>query len=240
MLKKVLVVACAMSVFFMTGCMNLGGVSQEDYDAAVADRDMLMSEYFGAQDEVADLEVQKASLETEVADLEAEISVLEDEIEAALLAMEEGGGEIVTEQITDDVMLKVQLPEDFSYYGDGIYSAGTYDPSNIIVQSEQTDMFGLSFSQETIEAYFREMYEEKGYDASTFVMKTFERSEINGYDTIVMEMNIEESGMKIIQMAVVVQVEDVTCLVVYTTEESFGRYDEFWDSIKSIQVGKAK
>lgn len=239
MFKKVLVVVCAMSVFLMTGCINLGGVSQADYDAAMADRDMLLSEYIGAQDAVAELEEQKISLETEIADLEAEISVLEDEVEAAILAME-GGGEIVTEQITDDVMLKVQLPEDFSYYGDGLYSAGTYDPSNIIIQSQQTDMFGLSFSQETIEAYFKQMYESKGYDVSTFEMKTFERSQINGYDTLVMEMYIEQSGMKVTQIAVVVQVEDVTCLVVYTTEESFGRYDEFWDSVKTIQVGKAK
>lgn len=239
MFKKVLVVVCAMSVFLMTGCINLGGVSQADYDAALADRDMLLSEYIGAQDAVAELEEQKISLETEIADLEAEISVLEDEVEAAILAME-GGGEIVTEQITDDVMLKVQLPEDFSYYGDGLYSAGTYDPSNIIIQSQQTDMFGLSFSQETIEAYFKQMYEAKGYDVSTFEMKTFERSQINGYDTLVMEMYIEQSGMKVTQIAVVVQVEDVTCLVVYTTEESFGRYDEFWDSVKTIQVGKAK
>lgn len=239
MFKKVLVVVCAMSVFLMTGCINLGGVSQADYDAAMADRDMLLSEYIGAQDAVAELEEQKISLETEIADLEAEISVLEDEVEAAILAME-GGGEIVTEQITDDVMLKVQLPEDFSYYGDGLYSAGTYDPSNIIIQSQQTDMFGLSFSQEMIEAYFKQMYESKGYDVSTFEMKTFERSQINGYDTLVMEMYIEQSGMKVTQIAVVVQVEDVTCLVVYTTEESFGRYDEFWDSVKTIQVGKAK
>jgi len=239
MFKKVLVVVCAMSVFLMTGCINLGGVSQADFDAALADRDMLLSEYIGAQDAVAELEEQKISLETEIADLEAEISVLEDEVEAAILAME-GGGEIVTEQITDDVMLKVQLPEDFSYYGDGLYSAGTYDPSNIIIQSQQTDMFGLSFSQETIEAYFKQMYEAKGYDVSTFEMKTFERSQINGYDTLVMEMYIEQSGMKVTQIAVVVQVEDVTCLVVYTTEESFGRYDEFWDSVKTIQVGKAK
>ena len=78
------------------------------------------------------------------------------------------------------------------------------------------------------------------FEKGVFEMKTFERSQINGYDTLVMEMYIEQSGMKVTQIAVVVQVEDVTCLVVYTTEESFGRYDEFWDSVKTIQVGKAK
>lgn len=242
MFKKVLVITCAMSVLLLSGCANLLGVSKADYEAAMADRDMELSNYTEILEENYELEAEWDTLQEEVQSLQDEILALEEEVEIAKeeAAAAEGLGEVVIHEITDEVALKFRLPEGFSYYSDGLYSVSTYDPSNILIKSTQTNALGLVFTEEMMEEYLLQTYEDMGYDVENFEMVNFERSEIQGYEVLVIDMALTAQGLNIQQIEVVVQVEDMTCVIVYTTEESFGWYEDFLKSVESIQIGKAK
>lgn len=238
MFKKVLVIVCAMSVMVMTGCGMLGGVSQKDYEMATADRDMYMNDYLELTDASYELEDEIADLESEIATLEADILALEEEIAAAEAGAMEGNGEVVIHEITDDVAVKVQLPEGFSYSGDGMYVVDSSDPSNITVRSALTGDEGLSFTQDYLQDSIVSAYENMGYVVEAFEFPTFERGEVNGYETLFMEMSYTLNGLNIQQIEFIIQVEDTTCTIVYTTEESLGWYDQFLQSVDTIQVGK--
>lgn len=238
MFKKVLVIVCAMSVMVMTGCGMLGGVSQKDYEMAIADRDMYMNDYLELSEASYELEDEIADLESEIATLEADILVLEEEIAAAEASAMEGNGEVVIHEITDDVALKVQLPEGFSYVSDDMYKLSASDPSNITIRSALTSDDGLNFTQESLEQSILYSYENMGYVVENFEFATFERGEIKGYETLFMEMSYSLNGINLQQIEFIIQVEDTTCTVLYTTEESTGWYDEFIQSVDSIQIGK--
>ncbi len=242
MFKKVLIISCAMSALLLSGCANLLGVSKSDYEAAMADRDMELNNYVEIVDENYELEAEWDALQEEVQLLQDEVFALEEEVEIAReeAAAAEGLGELVIHEITDEVALKFRLPEGYSYVSDGLYTVSSYDPSNILIKSTQTNALGLVFTEEMMEEYLLQTYEEMGYDVENFEMVNFERSEIQGYDVIVMDMALTAQGLNIQQIEVVVQVEDMTCVIVYTTEESFGWYDEFLESVDSIQIGKVK
>ena len=51
-------------------------------------------------------------------------------------------------------------------------------------------------------------------------------------------MSYNFNGVKLQQIEFIIQVEDTTCTIVYTTEESLGWYDQFLQSVDTIQVGK--
>ncbi len=238
MFKKVLVIVCAMSVMVMTGCGMLGGVSQKDYEMATADRDMYMNDYLELAEATYDLEDEIVDLESEIETLEADILALEEEIAAAEAGAMDGDGEVVIHEITDEVALKIQLPEGFSYYGDGMYKVGASDPSNITIRSAQTSDDGLNFTQETLEQSILYSYESMGYDVEDFEFSTYESGEIKGYETLFMEISYSLNGINLQQIEFIIQVEDMTCTVLYTTEESTGWYDEFIQSVDSIQIGK--
>ncbi len=238
MFKKVLVIVSAMSVMVMTGCGMLGGVSQKDYEMATADRDMYLNDYLDLAEATDELTDEIADLESEIETLEADILALEEEIAAAEAGAMEGNGEVVVHEITDDVAVKVQLPEGFSYSGDGMYIADAPDPSNITVRSALTGDEGLSFTQDFLEQSIVSAYENMGLEVEDFVISTFERGEVNGYETLFMEMSYTLNGLNLQQVEFIIQVDDTTCTVVYTTEESLGWYDEFIQSVETIQVGK--
>ncbi len=238
MFKKVLVIVCAMSVMVMTGCGMLGGVSQKDYEMATADRDMYMNDYLELTDASYELEDEIADLESEIATLEADILALEEEIAAAEAGAMEGDGEVVIHEITDDVAVKVQLPEGFSYSGDGMYVADSSDPSNITIRSAKTGNNGLNFTKELLQETIVGTYENMGYVVEDFEISTYESDEVNGYETLFMEMSYILNGLNIQQVEFIIHVDDTTCTMVYTTEESFGWYDQFLQSVDTIQVGK--
>lgn len=238
MFKKVLVIVCAMSVMIMTGCGMLGGVSQKDYEMATADRDMYMNDYLELTEETDELTDEIAELESEIETLEADILALEEEIAAAEAGAMEGNGEVVIHEITDDVAVKVQLPEGFSYSGDGMYIADAPDPSNITVRSAQTGDNGLNFTKELLQQSIVGTYENMGYVVEDFEISTYESSEVGGYETLFMEMSYTLNGLNLQQIEFIIQVDDTTCTIVYTTEESLGWYDEFLQSVDSIQIGK--
>ena len=88
MKKKVLLITCTLSAMLLSGCGLLGGVSREDMEAAIADRDYYMEEYNEAVEEQAELEAEIDDLEAQVAELEEEnadlldvIATMEEEVE---------------------------------------------------------------------------------------------------------------------------------------------------------------
>lgn len=72
MLKRTVIVASVMAAMFLSGCGMLGGVSQEEMDSVIADRDYYAEAYTNELD-------TKTELESEIADLESQVQTLEDE-----------------------------------------------------------------------------------------------------------------------------------------------------------------
>ena len=84
MLKRTLVVIGAMSAMLLCGCGMLGGVSRDEMESVVADRDFYMEAYqdeldnqIELQDEILDLEAEVATLEEEKAELEEELAAMQ-------------------------------------------------------------------------------------------------------------------------------------------------------------------
>lgn len=84
MLKRTLVVIGAMSAMLLCGCDMLGGVSRDEMESVIADRDFYMEAYqdeldnqIDLQDEILDLEAEVATLEEEKAELEEELASMQ-------------------------------------------------------------------------------------------------------------------------------------------------------------------
>ena len=71
----------------LSGCSS--GVSQEDYDAAVTERDTAQAKVADLEADVAEFAAGIAALETEVADLKAQLAVLPENITALLSVADE-------------------------------------------------------------------------------------------------------------------------------------------------------
>ena len=180
MLKRTLVVIGAMSAMLLCGCGMLGGVSKDEMESVIADRDFYMEAYQDELDNQIELQDKIADLESENAALEADILALEEELAAADTGMMEGNGEVVIHEITDDVAVKVQLPEGFSYLEDGVYIVDATDGSNITIRSALTGESGLGFTKENLEQSILSSYENMGYSVKDFEIPIFERDELNG------------------------------------------------------------
>ena len=87
MLKKVFVIMFAMYTIFMSGCGMFGGVSKEEMESVIAERDFYIEAYqkelehqIELQDEILNLEVEIEALEQEKIALEQEKNELEEEL----------------------------------------------------------------------------------------------------------------------------------------------------------------
>ncbi len=94
MLKKTLVVMAAMSVMLLCGCGMLGGVSKDEMEAVIADRDFYMEAYQDELDNQIELQDEILDLEAEVATLEEEKAALEEEL-ASMQSSGSNGGRTV-------------------------------------------------------------------------------------------------------------------------------------------------
>jgi len=241
MLKKVLVMVCAFSVFTMTGCIGLPYVSQADYDAVVAERDTYVSDLESVNAEIEESKETIDSLNTEIETLEAEKEDLEEEVADAQEAVEVAKsplGEEVFYEITDTVAMKFTVPKEFEKVSAGNYSVNNnYDPSSIVITTEKTGSYSLDFTEEYLTESILEMYELIGVEVEDFTINTFERSTVNGYETILMDMSYTAEGIHIQQIEFVIQVDNTTCAMVYTTTPEFEWYDDYLKSVETIQIG---
>ncbi len=241
MLKKVLVMVCALSVLTMTGCISLPYVSQEEYDAMVAERDTYASELESVNTEIEESKETVDSLNEEIETLEAAKETLEEEVMSAQEAVEAAKnplGEEVFYQITDTVAMKFTIPKDFEKVSTGNYSVNdNYDPSSITITTQKTGSYSLDFTEEYLTESILEMYELIGVEVEDFTINTFERSTVNGYETILMDMSYTAEGIRIQQIEFVIQVDDTTCAMVYTTTPEFDWYDDYLESVETLQIG---
>lgn len=244
MKKKLLVVLCAVSVMVLCGC-NLPIVSQKEYATVAAERDNYATENSELASEVASYEAEVESLNSEVTDLQTEIALLETEninlnskLEDALALAEYSGlGEEVMYEITEDVALKFRIPAGFQYYGDDTYYVDYEDSSNIMVRVEETNANELDFTKQEMEDSLLAMYDYMGLEVTDFEIKTFEKSTVEGCDTLTLDMSYVIEGQEVQQVEFIVQVEDTSCAIVYTTSSEFGWYEEFLKSVETIQLG---
>ncbi len=241
MLKKVLVMVCALSVLTMTGCISLPYVSQEEYDAMVAERDTYASELESVNTEIEESKETVDSLNEEIETLEAAKETLEEEVMSAQEAVEAAKnplGEEVFYQITDTVAMKFTIPKEFEKVSTGNYSVNdNYDPSSITITTQKTGSYSLDFTEEYLTESILEMYELIGVEVEDFTINTFERSTVNGYETILMDMSYTAEGIHIQQIEFVIQVDNTTCAMVYTTTPEFGWYDDYIESVETLQIG---
>ncbi|MBE5885942.1 MAG: hypothetical protein E7284_06000 [Lachnospiraceae bacterium] len=243
MLKKALVIVCALSVFMMSGCSILGLVSKSDYEMAMGDRDYYMAEYERLTSENEDLDTQVTDLTDEVATLETEKAELETALEETLVAYEAaqypGLDEEVLVEVTDDVAIKVRMPEDFREVRDGEYEAKS-DASYILIDVSDSYAPEMDLTQSEFEEAMEYMLEESGLNVETFEVTQFKDSEINGYDTLLIEMKYSIEGLEIWQIQFIIEADGSSCSIIYTTSPDLGWYDEFEASVNSIQVGVAE
>ena len=241
MLKKVLVMVCALSVLTMTGCISLPYVSQEEYDAAVAERDTYVSDLESVNAEIEEAKETIDSLNDEIETWEAANETLGEEVMSAQEAVEAAKnplGEEVFYQITDTVAMKFTIPKEFEKVSTGNYKpTDSYDPSSIAITTEKTASYSLDFTKEDMKEAVLDMYELLGVEVEDFTINTFERSTVNGYETILMDMSYTAEGIHIQQIEFVIQVDNTTCAMVYTTTPEFGWYDDYVTSVETLQIG---
>lgn len=244
MKKKLLVAACAVSMMALCAC-NLPIVSVSQYDAVVAEKDAYIEECSELASEVESYETEVESLNSEVTDLQTEIALLQtenlnlsSELEDALALAEYSGlGEEVVYDITEDVALKFRLPEGFQYYGNDTYYVNYEDSSNIMVRVEESMANELDFTKQEMEEALLGMYDYMGLKVTDFEIKTFEKSTVEGCKTLTLDMSYVIEGQEVQQVEFIVQVEDTSCAIVYTTASEFGWYEEFLKSVETIQLG---
>lgn len=243
MLKKALVMVCALSVLMMSGCSMLGLVSKSDYEMAVGDRDYYMAECERLTSENEDLDTQITDLSDEVATLETEKAELETELEETLVAYEAaqypGLDEEVLVKVTDDVAIKVRMPEDFREEKDGVYEAKN-DASTIQIDVSDSYAPEMDLTQEEFEEAMIYMLDESALNVQSFEVTQFKESEINGYDTLLIEMKYSIDGLELQQIQFIIEADGSSCSIIYTTSSDLGWYDEFEASVNSIQVGVAE
>ena len=242
MLKKVLVMVCALSVLTMTGCMSLPlpYVSQEEYDAVVAERDTYVTDLESVNAEIEESKETIDSLNTEIETLESEKEELEEEVSELQEAVEDAKnplGDEVFYEITDTVAMKFNIPEGFQKVSTGNYRVNTSDPSSITISSQETASSSIDFTEEEMTEYILMMYELLGIEIENFTVNSFERSTINGYETLYTDMSYTAEGINIQQIEVAIQVDNTTCTIVYTTAPEMDWYDDYLKSVETIQIG---
>lgn len=98
----------------------------------------------------------------------------------------------------------------------------------------------MDLSQEEFEEVMEYALEESGLPIESFEVSQFKENEINGYDTLVIEMKYSIDGIEIKQIQFLIEADGSSCSILYTTSDEYGWYDEFQASVNSIQVGIAE
>ncbi|MBO5342578.1 MAG: hypothetical protein J6A73_07850 [Lachnospiraceae bacterium] len=243
MKKKLLVVACVVSMMALCAC-DLPIVSESEYNAVVAEKDAYIEECSELASEVESYEAEVESLNSEIVDLQTEVALLEteninltSELEDAKDSAIPGLGDEIIFEISDKAALKFRLPEGFKELEKDTYGPGNMDTSNIILRTEKTNSYNLDFTQEDLENQLLTSYEALGLEIDDIEFKTFEWGEVNGYDTLIIDMEYELAGNSLQQIEFIIQVENNTCVIVYTTAEQFGWYEDYLKSADTIQIG---
>ncbi len=106
MFKRTLVIVGAMSAMLLCGCGMLGGVSREEMESVVADRDFYMEAYQDELDNQIELQDEILDLEAEVEALEEEKAALEEELAAVQSSGSSGsnGGRTVEDYYTQPMI----------------------------------------------------------------------------------------------------------------------------------------
>jgi len=137
MLKRTVIVASVVAAMFLSGCGILGGVSQEEMDSVIADRDYYAEAYTDELDaktelesEIADLESQVQTLEDEKTALEEELALYESGSSSSSSSSSSNGSEYTLEDFYNQPMVKEAIDAEFEnlrpQYEDSYSDMGWY------------------------------------------------------------------------------------------------------------------
>lgn len=137
-----------------------------------------------------------------------------------------------------DGTLTYTMPEGFTEQSEGQWVSTDYpnDSSNIMVQASENDPYGVDYTEEQFIELVTTAYAAQGYSVEDFTIVEFNKSKINGYDTLLIDCEYSLMGVELQQIEFLAQIGDTTHVITYTTSPIYGWYDAFRTSAEGITI----
>lgn len=130
------------------------------------------------------------------------------------------------------------MPEGFTEQSEGQWVAPDYpnDSSNIIVQQSKDDPYGVNYTEDQFKELITVAYDAQGYTVDEINVAEFTKGKLDDYDTLLIDVSYSLMGVTIQQLEYLIQINDITYVITYTTAPELDWYDAFRTSIDSVQI----
>lgn len=131
-----------------------------------------------------------------------------------------------------------ELPDGFTEVTPGMYYGPNYptDSSNIYIQSAENDAVGPYYTEEMFTDQLTTTYAYMGLEVSNLNFVEFTRSELDGYDSLYFYLTYTLDNVDIVQLEFIVQIENTTYALTYTTMPGSDCIALFQESINSVRI----